>query len=247
MDNKIIKSARVTSQETSAEEMALINKHSIKELTADDVFTFKVAMCDNEIDRDFEVFPVASLKGLAELFAGKTVISDHRWSAANQVARIYSTEIEPGSGASKTGEAYSQLVAHCYMVRTETNKDLITEIESGIKKEVSVGCAIESAICSICGADNRKTWCDHWWGKEYDGKLCHFSLEKPTDAYELSFVAVPAQPRAGVKKAYGAERPEKPPEQPLSDLTKQATELIAQRIRAGGSFIFAQKERKNEK
>ena len=31
------------------------------------------------------------------------------------------------------------------MVRTQGNRDLIAEIEGGIKKEVSVGCAVERA------------------------------------------------------------------------------------------------------
>ena len=33
------------------------------------------------------------------------------------------------------GDKYTQLKAHCYMVRTDGNKDLIAEIKAGIKKE----------------------------------------------------------------------------------------------------------------
>ena len=40
-------------------------------------------------------------------------------------------------------------------------------------------------------------------GETYDGKLCCGVLSNPVDAYEFSFVAVPAQPGAGVTK--GAE------------------------------------------
>ena len=53
--------------------------------------------------------------------------------------------------------------------------------------------------------DNRKDYCKHYWGREYDGKICYFKLENAKDAYELSFVAVPAQVRAGTIKNYGAE------------------------------------------
>ena len=73
---------------------------------------------------------------------------------------------------------------------------------SGIKKEVSVGCAMGEAACSICGADVRKKGCRHEKGKWYGGKLCHTVLDCPTDAYEWSFVAVPAQREAGVVKCY---------------------------------------------
>ncbi len=39
----------------------------------------------------------------------------------------------------------------------------------------------------------------------YGEKLCFMELQEPTDAYEWSFVAVPAQRRAGVVKRFGPE------------------------------------------
>ena len=83
------------------------------------------------------------------------------------------------------------------MVRTPDNQGLIAEIEGGIKKEVSVGCAVKRAVCSICGAERGQS-CGHKPGEVYDGAQCFFQLEEAVDAYEFSFVAVPAQPRAGV-------------------------------------------------
>ena len=202
----VIKSASVDSQEVTAAELRAINKLTLNPLTKDEVFTFKLAMCDNEIDRDFEVFPLKTLQDLAKMYVGKTVIKDHRHVADNQVARIYSTElVQDGAKTTKNGELYTQLVAHCYMLNIDSNKDLIAEIKGGIKIEVSVGCACGSANCSICGTDNRKDYCPHYWGKTYDGKMCYFKLEDAKDAYEVSFVAVPAQPKAGTTKQYGAD------------------------------------------
>ena len=86
------------------------------------------------------------------------------------------------------------------MVRTQGNQDLIAEIEGGIKREVSVGCAVKRAECSICGSDMGR--CAHEKGKRYDGRLCCTVLDDPYDAYEWSFVAVPAQREAGVIKMY---------------------------------------------
>ena len=80
--------------------------------------------------------------------------------------------------------------------------DLIKEIDGGIKKEVSVSCSAESCICSICGKDLKRRECKHIKGRKYSGKLCHGILENPTDAYEWSFVAVPAQRKAGVTKSF---------------------------------------------
>ena len=136
------------------------------------------------------------------MFVGKSGIFDHRWSAQGQTARIYKTEViwepERTTGA---GDPYCWLKGYAYMVRTGSNGDLIAEIEGGIKKEVSVGCAVERSVCSICGCDRAGTDCGHQKGREYDGRLCWVSLEGASDAYEFSFVAVPAQPAAGVVKS----------------------------------------------
>jgi hypothetical protein len=121
-------------------------------LKAEDVFTFKLVLCDNEVDRDYERFSAKALEGLRKLFLGKTGIKDHRWSADNQVARIYATEVvKDEKTVTKAGEMYAQLVAYCYMVKTAGNADLIAEIKGGIKKEVSVGCSMRRCTCSICG------------------------------------------------------------------------------------------------
>ena len=87
------------------------------------------------------------------------------------------------------------------MRRTEENASLISEIEGGIKKEVSVGCSVAKSVCSVGGGEIGL--CGHEMGETYDGKLCFAELSGALDAYEWSFVAVPAQPRAGVMKRYG--------------------------------------------
>ena len=185
----------------SPEDLELIGALARKPLEPEEVYTFSVRLCDNEIDRDFERFTVRTLEKLAPMFVGKAGIFDHQWSARGQAARIYKTEIvrEPGR-VTGAGDGYCWLKGCAYMVRTDGNRDLIAEIEGGIKKEVSVGCAVERAICSICGCDRTQTDCGHEKGQEYGGQLCWADLEGAKDAYEFSFVAVPAQPAAGVVK-----------------------------------------------
>ena len=197
------------------EELAEINRFAKAELTEDQVYTFSVRLCDNEVDRDFERFATEELEELGALFLGKSGIFDHQWSADGQTARIYRTEVvrEPGM-VTAAGDEYRWLKAWAYLMRTEKNQDLITEIEGGIKKEVSVGCAMGRSVCSVCGAENGA--CGHVKGQIYDGKLCFMELRDPQDAYEWSFVAVPAQPRAGVVKRFGSETQE------LRTLRKQA-------------------------
>ncbi len=185
----------------SPEDLTLIHQQSRKELTAEEVYTFSVRLCDNELDRDLDRFTKATLEELALLFVGKSGIFDHNWSAVGQACRIYKTEVveESLDDPLGTGEGTYYLKAYVYMVRTESNSDLIAEIEAGIKKEVSVGCGVSASVCSICGGD--MAICPHTKGEFYEGVRCYASLEGATDAYEFSFVAVPAQPKAGVMKS----------------------------------------------
>lgn len=56
------------------EELAAINAFTKRELKADEVYTFAVRLCDNEVDRDGERFPRETLEELSELFVGKSGI-----------------------------------------------------------------------------------------------------------------------------------------------------------------------------
>lgn len=186
--NKAAQAAKSLSPDT---EMSAINTYTQRELTPDEVFVFRCIACDDQVDRDFERFPLESLQKLVSLFVGKTVIFDHSWAASKQTARIYAAAVEERDGV-------NALVAKCYMLRTDSTKDVIAAIEGGILREVSVGCAMGRAVCSICGEEYYT--CGHHKGAEYEGAVCHVDLLDPLDAYELSFVAVPAQPNAGVTK-----------------------------------------------
>ncbi|MBO5859984.1 MAG: hypothetical protein J6R20_09460 [Clostridia bacterium] len=219
----------------SSEELALIGKFARKELTQDEIYTFSIILCDNEIDRDNEKFTIPALKTLADLFVGKTGIFDHNMSSKDQTARIYATEfVTDETVKTSDGEPYSCVKARAYMVRTEKNKDLITEIEAGIKKETSVGCSVKKISCSICGKNIREDGCSHKKGKIYGGKLCCYLLEDPADAYEWSFVAVPAQKNAGVTKAFV---PESSDEKVAAWAQEYRDELKAALIRDAASVI----------
>lgn len=181
------------------QQLEQINRFARTPLKAEEVYAFTVRLCDNQVDREGERFPRATLEELAQLFVGKCGIFDHSWSAKGQAARVYAAELVEEDALTGTGERYCWLKGYAYMVRTAENEGLIREIEGGIKKEVSVGCAVEKKVCSVCG----QTWdgqCGHEPGRIYDGTLCCVELVHATDAYEFSFVAVPAQPAAGVVK-----------------------------------------------
>ena len=224
----ITKAAQLEKQEVTDDELKLINKHTLSPLSAEEVFTFKAVLCDNEIDRQSERFTVKALEDLKKLFVGKTVIKDHSWSANDQVARIYATDLVMGDKTNKSGEPSAQLVAYCYMVKTASNADLIAEIKGGIKKEGSVGFRASSVICSICGTDNAKSYCRHFPGKSYEKQggpqQCIFTLAGVSDAYEFSLVAVPAQKSAGVRKSYTGETVEATEPEPETPIVAEKQE-----------------------
>lgn len=209
--NRTEKTFSSTAKKADAKkDIAIINQFSVTELKPDDVYCFSVILCDNEVDRDMERFTDATLEQLAKLFVGKTGIMDHQWSTKNQIARLYRVEVEAPGGMNTMGQPLKRLRGSAYMPRNENTAPIISLIGAGIMKEVSVGVSIGSCNCSICGnplmldLDTFKYRCanDHVKGeKTSSGELCVGNLENPMDAYEFSFVAVPAQPGAGVTKA----------------------------------------------
>ncbi len=193
MQVDICKAAPILPEATpTPEQLEQINSYVRTPLTAQEVYVFSLRLCDTLPDRDFECFTPQALEELAPLFVGKTGILDHNWTAEKQVARVFATQVVREDTA-------TYIKAWAYALRGPENQGLIRDIDGGIKKEVSIGCAVAKRTCSICRAPYGT--CEHRKGQRYGGALCVTLLEEPTDAYEFSFVAVPAQRAAGVLKA----------------------------------------------
>lgn len=187
----------MTSGKPTAAQLEAINAQAKGTLTEDQVYVFSLRLCDDRVDRDYERFDTAALPELAKMFIGKTGIADHRWSTEGQVARIFETQVV-------REEDVSFLKAWAYIRRGGNADAVIADIEAGIKKEVSIGCAMGRSVCSVCGSEYGS--CGHEKGSYYDGQLCCAILKEPMDAYEFSFVAVPAQRDAGVLKGMGTNQ-----------------------------------------
>lgn len=255
----ICKIASVSPLEVTDADLKKINKYTLSPVSADDVFIFKASIADNEQDdRNYMPFNLKSLQDLKKLYPGKTMLKDHRRMADNQIARIYDTElVQDANKQTDLGELHTELIAKIYMIKTDSNKDLIAEIIGGIKKEVSTSTVPSKMICNICGTDNMKDYCRHWPGIEYtveDGsakgskKRCKMLLSGAKEAYELSFVAVPAQPRAGTHKSIGFSKPIKDPEIDTKNTENELknkemdARLLAQRVKNAESFFNVEKE-----
>ena len=130
------------------------------------------------------------------------MLSDHSWSALRQIGRIYKVDVVNDRGVNR-------LRGSVYMMRSDSTNDIIKAIEGGVLKEVSVGFSCKKHLCSECGADMELGVCKngHRKGEEgRDGRPILDVLDDVTDAFELSFVAVPAQPGAGTTKGLAARK-----------------------------------------
>ncbi len=217
-----------------AGELELIGRYTRSAPEPENIYAFSVVLCDNEIDRDFERFSPASLEKLSELFVGVTGVLDHDARSENQRARIFSCSVEKTDRCTSDGLPYVRLTARAYTPINDDTRAFIDAVESGIKKEVSVGCSVKKRICSICGGDSGV--CGHIRGRKYKEKLCYATLEEPTDAYEWSFVAVPAQKCAGVIKSYHKRSEDVDIEKRIFDGTAQSftadeMNVLADRLR----------------
>lgn len=234
--SELFKAAILEKRAADEEDLKYINRQALRELTMDEVFIFRLAACDNQVDRDWERFTDRTLEELAPLFVGRPVLMDHQWSAGKQTARVYWAYVEPGFIRPKDPQ---RLVLLCYMPRTEQTADTITAIESGILRECSVGCSVDRVICSICGTDQTKACCSHMPGREYDGQLCVMELDGARDAYEVSLLPVPAQPKAGIikSKRYGGQGgPQEPPDGSGEEETLRLAQAMQEqeKMRYGG-------------
>ena len=100
------------------EDMKKIGQFSRREMSADEVYIFNVDLCNNDIDRDFEKFSVATLNQLAEYFVGKTGIFDHSMKAENQKARVFDAWVERVDGKKTAdGDDFYTLKARAYMLK----------------------------------------------------------------------------------------------------------------------------------
>ena len=241
-DTKILKNEGFA---VTAEDMEKINLYTRRKLTPDEVYVFSVVLCDNDVDRDYERFTVEALFEMEKLFVGKTGICDHNPKAENQTARIFECRVEAIEGRKTlTGDEYFRLTARAYMPRTKENADMISRIDAGICKEVSVGCCAQRNVCSLCSKERGERACMHIPGEVYDGKLCYRELSMISDAYEWSFVAVPAQREAGVIKALKRSRKEK---EDMKDILKSISQGESVTLAVEESKYLAQYIKRLEK
>ena len=82
------------------EDLEQINRLTRREFSQEELYCFRVVLCDNDVDRQMERFDEETLEQLARMFVGKTGICDHQPKTANQLARSGAGGVFPGKNQS---------------------------------------------------------------------------------------------------------------------------------------------------
>ena len=179
-----------TEQYENEELLKELNEFTKREHKAEEVFIFDVILCNNDVDRDGDMFCDSAIYELANKYKGVTGIFNTKQPYIS--ARIFKTEvIEDPERITETGNVFKEVKAYAYMVRNASNVDFIKDIEAGIKKEVSISCSARKQVCSICGRDMLHDRCVHIKNDDYEGETCRGILTDIQDVYEWSFVTPP--------------------------------------------------------
>ena len=199
----------------SDEELSKINSLSNIDFKKDGVMVFTLVSADQNIDRSYDQFSNKALKDMAEMSPDKPYLRDHSWKTESVVGKIFDAAVSKG-----------RLIQKVYVPITSKNADVIQGMLHGTLNKVSVGFAMAPMdyVCSSCSKSLYSMECSHYPGaKDKEGKEVIGLIKGVKDYFEISNVAVPCQPAAGIRRS----------EQKSIDSTKEAIEGV---IEAGQEF-----------
>ena len=168
-------------------ELELINQYTPYAVSEDDVFVFSMTVWDNQVDEDDERFTLAALQTLSSLSVGKPVVIDEL-DAMYCTPKIFSCEVKavPDKFSPFDHHLYYKVVARAYILKVSQTAAIRDAINTGKITGVSVGCAINSPICSLCGRD--LDVCEHEKGHIYGNFRCIGEIQNVRDVYSFTLV-----------------------------------------------------------
>jgi len=141
--------------------------------------------------------------------AGISLLIDHPWAgffarpkAAIAYGRTFNSQLKKSD---VEGEEWALYADH-YIVRGKeidgiSTDAIIASIQDGTFFDTSIGWGADKYECSICGGNYFR--CEHYAGREYEGKLCYAIAKPPGFLIENSIVMDGAYPGAGVLSKNG--------------------------------------------
>lgn len=183
-------STKHTAETPTNADLEAIRQYALREVTAEEVFTGKMALANDQVDRSWERFPVSYLQRMADTLPGKPVLTGHR-DDQTPVGKFYSADVVPRANGSG-----NDLIARYYV---RADNPLVKDIELGIASGVSIRARADKRACGICAKDwdgPSKDRCNHQVGQDYNGQKCHLEWAgdpSKVESLEGSFVPMPCQ------------------------------------------------------
>jgi hypothetical protein len=178
------------------EQLALINKFALIDLTADEVYARKIRLANNAIDRDVERFSEKLLEDFAKTLPGKSLLLGHKRDGTGE-GLFFAAEIEKMSLADArkmTGEELHLpdgmkevwfLNTWFYTVKLPSLEDFLKKIDAGINRHASIGFSAANVV-KISDDDT--------------GDVIYWEYKGPGEAQEGSLVYLGAQRAATTTK-----------------------------------------------
>ena len=165
-----------------------VNKLTVKTVDAKDITVYTALLIDDKITRnstqynkDFQSMLLSLPVGEGN-FIGTPVLfgesKDHQAIAASQVGRIFD------AWQVVDNEKHFGVMAKIYILN-ESNETLISKVDSGVLKELSISTKVQLPLCSVCGQNIAN--CEHKPGVNN----CYVIMSGNGFVAETSFVAVP--------------------------------------------------------
>ena len=186
------------------EELRIIKEKYYKGATKDNIKVFEVS-CGNIIsDRVSDAFSDTSIDTMIKTGIGAPFLEDH--DITKCVGKIFDMYAKNVDYEDNNGVVYKDIktaFAKIYIPIEDKYKNIITDIETGVKDFISPGFTIKGAKCSICGKDYSECR-EHFKGEIYNGQLCSAILEVK-ELHEVSVVYKGCQYGTRIEKIYGGE------------------------------------------
>ncbi|MCD6249607.1 MAG: hypothetical protein J7J98_04660 [candidate division Zixibacteria bacterium] len=181
--------------------VALINQN-IKPptlVTADDVYVRAMYIVSDQVNSFGGRFPIEEHDRLAKLLVDSPVLIGHRKDKLPVGRNFYAELVER--------DGHPWVKCYFYWLRTsDTEGQLLGNIDGGIYKECSIAFTFNLPACSICGRDIRR--CEHepfeTYEKDGSKEVCHFNYRQIEKVLETSLVYRGAVPETSITKEFEA-------------------------------------------
>jgi len=177
-----------------------VNKFTLRPLSRDEFAVFTMDLCNNQIDAHYSRFPVEELESINTMVPGRPFMERHDTKGTLPRGTFFRSRLHE-----KQDRDYVSVRPDVYVLHTDDNKGLITNIEGGVYRATSIGFSFMHPECSVCHKDIRA--CDHIPGRTYNHELCHYVMRDVVSVLEGSVVFSASQGTGFVNARQTGARP----------------------------------------